>query len=314
MIETRNYATKIVGQPNVTRINGLPYNSRALNVSTRKLSEYVGRLSCRINSIKPNSESGYSDTDRLLLQAHYDDILTAGKSNTTRYLLAFSDVEYDTANVLEKIGSLYYSKTYQYIYSLSDSLDALLSIICGMSYSEMSKHIAYNCKKYSVDYRVFSRALTTQSPTLLNCVPLMMFLGLSDNLDWYIFKMCTEFKSSSILLHGNRISLSNLPINSGNEAVRYMLYLQITELEKYILSSILNAEYDFITSCNQIFVTSFGLDSIVINSPVRLPHFLNTNAEIKMGDGMIYCVKPAEYTSSDKYSGNDYFEHLIVGG
>lgn len=127
----------------------------------------------------PNLEKHIRTKMDIQFENDYNIIKNYPSGSIERYG-SIGDIKFDRAYTIEFMGYSDYSNDYSVIFSLQDSLDYILHLLCGADIKNIRK---------IPNYQILSRGILNQYKFLLNELSFSNLIGYDDKLDNYLTKM-----------------------------------------------------------------------------------------------------------------------------
>lgn len=217
--------------------------------------------------------------ERELLTMHLNSLLVQRKL-PWGYGTNAVDLNFDRVNEVRKTGVAISRRKYYVLYSLEDSLDAILATIFSEDKDMIRQALTSNAKEVDIEYLTLSRAVLCQDEYFLNKINLGMFCDITPALDACLCKLDTV--GDDLVIPGyndNQINLGSIEFSSKEEKVSTMFYSLILHYLHYLTECLVVTAYHNLYKRNpgQVVLDSIGLGNILIHSNIPIEDEIKLN-------------------------------------
>ena len=231
----------------------------------------------------------------------------SSSDHTNRYTHIMPSIPLDKYNNLEILGSMSYSKTKTFTYTLHDKLDYALAYLFNTPLELVRERLLLNCERLGIDYEILSYAFCSMNMEYLEQINLQVLLGISDILDSYIMNIIWQPHTCIFAVGDAVISLTDPEYTDEERITTFMLakigyFLQL--FTNAIIMQFKNEREPFIGSRNCMLVSK-GPSNVVIalagyNCLPVITFELDNLEPIKVAPQEAYSI--GEYNESNWYN------------
>ena len=272
--ELLNTGESLIDIKDSPRYFNRPY--REVDVLTKKFKLYSQKCNEMLET--------FEGSKYIVLKSFFQE-LQRQRDLDRNYNIIYGGLRFDEKNYCELIGLTTYTKTFNYVYDLADSIDIVLSIMTSIPLNVIRKKIDRMCKKLNIDYLAFSRAWITGERYLEKHIPVDSLLEVDISLKNLAEDLLAPKKSQLLRLSSeDRSYYTEL-------FLRQTLQSNIALTVDYILTGVITKYAECKSyETGSSYLISKGRSNVIVSSSVDLIDYYGESEVITYIDSVVHGV------------------------
>lgn len=258
-----------------------------IDMTTLNYSELKNQMEPKLNTLRSKyfkkmeiATKGYLDkitnaineTDneetKILLKQHGNEIVHEHVNGSRRYSENIIKFRFDELNELDRAGLANYGRAYQIVYSMDNYLAEVAGEAFRCKPNDIRASIGFNMLQQGLTYKAGSRAILTNSTSMIRNMTYGWYLDVHENIDFGIGSLLRKTQLSDYVdRFGDTIQI-NADQHTEEVAFNVIMLAIINKLVDTIMLAVMRDVQLKIekTYGKQVLVTSKGISSLVIQS------------------------------------------------